>query len=164
MCQSYRYDEGRPFGIGLQKQIPNHLVRLWSKALVVSNKEKSSQRRQVWIKEANESEPLMNALKEICDAKTKAGRLSWDKFDGYLLTGQTVSGVKVVRILSGLLCETAGTILLHANRKVQDAKTSRPIIGKAADGADLFVRALKAGNAARAKGQSRYRRYCDQLK
>ena len=29
-------DEGRPLGIGLQEQIPNHLWRLWSKAMVVS--------------------------------------------------------------------------------------------------------------------------------
>jgi hypothetical protein len=29
-------DESRPLGIGLQEQIPNHLWRLWSKAMVVS--------------------------------------------------------------------------------------------------------------------------------
>ena len=29
-------DEGRPLGIGLQEQVPNHLQRLWSKARVVS--------------------------------------------------------------------------------------------------------------------------------
>ena len=29
-------DEGRPLGIGLQEQIPNHLRRLWSKAMVVN--------------------------------------------------------------------------------------------------------------------------------
>ncbi len=29
-------DEGRPLGIGLQERIPNHLRRLWSKAMVVS--------------------------------------------------------------------------------------------------------------------------------
>jgi hypothetical protein len=37
--QSVRYcltDEGRPLGIGLQERIPNHLRRLWSKAMVVS--------------------------------------------------------------------------------------------------------------------------------
>ena len=138
-------------------------MRLWSKALVVSNKEKSPFRRQVWIKEANESEPPMNASKRICDIKTRTARLPWDKFDGNLLTGQAVSGVKVARILSGHLCETAGNILLHANRKAQDAKTSRPKIGMASDGADLSVGALKAGNVAGAKGQSQYRGYFGQL-
>ncbi len=29
-------DEGRPLGIGLQGQVPNHLQRLWSKVTVVS--------------------------------------------------------------------------------------------------------------------------------
>jgi hypothetical protein len=29
-------NEGRPLGTGLQEQVPNHLRRLWSKAMVVS--------------------------------------------------------------------------------------------------------------------------------
>jgi hypothetical protein len=29
-------DEGRPLGIGLQEQVPNHLRRLWPKAMVVN--------------------------------------------------------------------------------------------------------------------------------
>jgi hypothetical protein len=29
-------DEGGPLGTGLQEQVPNHLRRLWSKAMVVS--------------------------------------------------------------------------------------------------------------------------------
>jgi hypothetical protein len=29
-------DEGRPLGTGLQEQVPNHLWRLWAKAMVVS--------------------------------------------------------------------------------------------------------------------------------
>ena len=29
-------DEGRPLGTGLQEQVPNHLRRLWSEAMVVS--------------------------------------------------------------------------------------------------------------------------------
>jgi len=33
-------DEGRPLGIGLQEQVPNHLQRLWSKAMVVSTEGK----------------------------------------------------------------------------------------------------------------------------
>lgn len=35
MC-NYLIDEGRPLGIGWQEQVPNHLRRLWSKAMVVS--------------------------------------------------------------------------------------------------------------------------------
>jgi hypothetical protein len=33
---NYLTDEGRPLGTGLQEQVPNHLRRLWSKAMVVS--------------------------------------------------------------------------------------------------------------------------------
>jgi hypothetical protein len=29
-------DEGRPLGIGLQEQVPNHLRRLWTKSKVVN--------------------------------------------------------------------------------------------------------------------------------
>ena len=35
-------DEGRPLGVGLQERIPNHLRRLWSKAMVVSAEGKGS--------------------------------------------------------------------------------------------------------------------------
>ncbi len=37
-------DEGRPLGIGLQEQIPNHLRLLWSKAMVVSTGGKGLER------------------------------------------------------------------------------------------------------------------------
>ena len=37
-------DEGGPLGTGLQEQVSNHLKLLWSKAMVVSIKEKSQQR------------------------------------------------------------------------------------------------------------------------
>jgi len=33
-------DEGRSLGTGLQEQVPNHLRRLWSKAMVVSTEGK----------------------------------------------------------------------------------------------------------------------------
>ncbi|HDR14078.1 MAG TPA: hypothetical protein ENN79_01045 [Desulfobacteraceae bacterium] len=33
-------DEGRPLGVGLEEQAPNHLKLLWSKAMVVSVEEK----------------------------------------------------------------------------------------------------------------------------
>jgi hypothetical protein len=37
-------DEGRPLGTGLQEQVPNHLRRLWSKAMVVSAEGKGPER------------------------------------------------------------------------------------------------------------------------
>ncbi len=106
----------------------------------------------------------MNASISDDDIKTRVACLPWDKFGGNLFTGQVVSGVKVARILSWLFCGTTGTILLHVNRKAQDAKTSRLIVGKVADGADLSVRAMKAGNSAGAKGQSQYGKCYGQLR
>jgi len=48
-------DEGRPLEAGLQEQASNHLKLLWSKARVVSVKEKSRLRLwQVRIREMNE--------------------------------------------------------------------------------------------------------------
>jgi len=37
-------DEGGPLGTGLQEQVPNHLRRLWSKAMVVSAEGKGLER------------------------------------------------------------------------------------------------------------------------
>ena len=57
-CKS---DGGRPSDIGLPWQVSNHRMRLWSKAMVVSNTEKAVQNRQVRIGKVNASEPLKNA-------------------------------------------------------------------------------------------------------
>lgn len=130
----------------------------------MSNKEKPLNRRQVRIKEVNEGEPLMNASKSLCDIKTRVAENLWDKSGGCLFIGQAVSGVQVARLLSGRFCGTTGTILLHANRKAQGVGIPRLKIGMAADGADLSVRAMKAGNTAGAKGQSQYGGYYGQLR
>src|ERR1035437_10722726 len=37
-------DEGRPLGTGWQEQVPNHLRRLWPKAMVVSTEGKGLER------------------------------------------------------------------------------------------------------------------------
>jgi hypothetical protein len=37
-------DEGGPFGIAIQVEVPNHLKLLWPKAMVVSVKEKAGGR------------------------------------------------------------------------------------------------------------------------
>jgi len=57
----YKADGGRSSGVALQWEISNHLMRLGSKALVVSNEEKSRKTWQVGMEKVNEIEPLMNA-------------------------------------------------------------------------------------------------------
>ena len=43
MCNCW-IDEGRPLVTGLQEQVPNHLWRLWAKAMVVSAEGKGLER------------------------------------------------------------------------------------------------------------------------
>jgi hypothetical protein len=40
-------DEGRPFGVALRGEAPNHLMLRWLKTVVVSDEEKAPGRRQV---------------------------------------------------------------------------------------------------------------------
>ena len=64
-------DEGRALGAGLQERASNHLKLHWSRARVVSVKEKAQQRMcQVRIKETSASEPLMRCRKFRDDVKT----------------------------------------------------------------------------------------------
>jgi hypothetical protein len=60
----------------------------------------------VWITKASESEPLMRRRKRIGDIKTGVESLPREESGGCLLIGQAVSGVKVARAWSGLLCGT----------------------------------------------------------
>jgi len=46
-------DEGRPLGAAMQVEASNHLKLLWSKAMVVSVKEKVLLKDQVSAKETN---------------------------------------------------------------------------------------------------------------
>ena len=59
--EKYIADGGRSSGVALQWEISNHLMRLGSKALVVSNEEKSWNTWQVGMEKVNEIKPLMNA-------------------------------------------------------------------------------------------------------
>lgn len=107
MCTS---DEGRSFGIALQWGVPNHHVRLGSKALVVSNVERLSKRQQVPVWKVNESEPLMNASRIKNDVETGGAGLPRDKPAGRLLTAQAASSVKAARATLRRVYATTGTI------------------------------------------------------
>ena len=57
-------DEGRPLGTGWQEQVPNHLRRLWSKAMVVSTEGKGPARPgQVSDEKTSMCEPLLTHRK-----------------------------------------------------------------------------------------------------
>jgi hypothetical protein len=55
---------------------------------------------------ASASEPLMRRRKRIGDIETRVESLLWDEPGGCMSIGQAVSGVKVARAWSGLLCGT----------------------------------------------------------
>lgn len=65
-------DEGRPLGVGLQEQAPNHLRRLWSKATVVNAEGKGSDLPgQVTGKKRTAKEPLRKCRKYIDDGQNR---------------------------------------------------------------------------------------------
>ena len=65
LCISCTRDEGRPFGVGFQERASNHSKLLRSKAVVASVGVKALGRypKQVWVRETNESEPLLTRRK-----------------------------------------------------------------------------------------------------
>src|SRR5215831_17318664 len=73
-------DEGRPLGTGLQEQVPNHLQRLWSKAMVVSAEGKGLARtRSGGRQEEDRREPLWKCRKRRDDVETVGESLSRDQ-------------------------------------------------------------------------------------
>jgi len=82
-------DEGRPLRTGLQGQVLNHLKLQWSRAIVVSVKEKGRTRScQVRIKETNVSEPLMTYRKLTDDVKTEGLHCLRTSSDGTCLQAE----------------------------------------------------------------------------
>lgn len=58
MCKSFTGDEGRPFEIGFQERVSNHLKQLLLRVMVVSVEEKLRKTWQVRIRKTNNPEPL----------------------------------------------------------------------------------------------------------
>ena len=74
-CISYMRDEGRPFGVGFQKQASNHSKLLRLRAVVASVGVKARERpEQVWTRETNASEPSLTRRKPKKSSKARAWR------------------------------------------------------------------------------------------
>jgi hypothetical protein len=71
----------------MQVQASNHLMLLYTKAMVVSDKEKFHSMEQVGMWETNESELLMNASRALRDVITMSVGKSWETSNRYLFTG-----------------------------------------------------------------------------
>jgi hypothetical protein len=66
-------DEGRPLGIGLQERVPNHLRRLWPKAMVVNAEGKGlGLPGQVTGKKRTARESLMKCRKYLDDSQNRS--------------------------------------------------------------------------------------------
>lgn len=73
----------------------NHFKLRWSKARVVSVKEKVSYKTSGKNQGDEAIKPLLKCRKRIDEIKTEGESLSRDKFGGNLFTGQMVSGTEV---------------------------------------------------------------------
>jgi hypothetical protein len=70
----------------MQVQASNHLMLLYLKDMVVSDKEKFHSMGQVGMWETNESELLMNASRALRDVITMSVGKSWETSNRYLFT------------------------------------------------------------------------------
>jgi hypothetical protein len=89
-------DEGRPLGIGLQEQIPNHLRRLWPKGY---GRERGRKRPGLTGSGVRQEEDRKETTVEVSkptsdDVKTAALLLLRDKLRRYLFTGGAASGMR----------------------------------------------------------------------
>ena len=88
-------DEGRPFGIAIQVEIPNRLKLLWTKATVVSVKEKTRLDLVRYVLRRRINEPLITCRNPIGCHQNQGAPLPWDKSGRNLFTDQMVTGIKV---------------------------------------------------------------------
>jgi hypothetical protein len=93
--RNYTRDGGRPSEAALQEEASNHSKLHWSKARVVSVREKGSWKTSGKRQGDEAIEPLLKCRKDIDELKTERGPVLRDKLGGHLFTGQVVSGIEV---------------------------------------------------------------------
>ena len=79
----------------LQEEASNHSKLRWSKASVVSVREKVSYKTSGENQGDEAIKPLLRCRKYKDEIKTKGKSLTWEEFGRNLITGQAVSGMKV---------------------------------------------------------------------
>ena len=89
-------DEGRSLGIGLQERVPNHLRRLWSKAMVVSTEGKGLERTKSggWQEEDRKG-TTDDVSKAYERCQNRRGSLLREQLRRRLHTDGAASGIKV---------------------------------------------------------------------
>ena len=89
-------DEGGPLGIGWQEQVPNHLRRLWTKAMVVSAEGKGLERTRSgdW-QEEDRKETTDDVSKAYGRCRNRRESLLREQPRRSLFTDGAASGIKV---------------------------------------------------------------------
>jgi hypothetical protein len=139
----------------------NHRKVRRSRAVVLSVAETAQGMRQVWVKKASGSEPLMTCRKLLDGIETGIVGVSRDEPGGCLRAAQEVSGMEAARSWPGLLrgtCEPVASARWSAcgwpwegePQAVEAARGGVP--SRWGTGADRLVVAMTPGNAGRAKG------------
>lgn len=85
--RNYIRDGGRPFEAVLQEEASNHSKLRWSKAKVVSVREKVSYKISGKDQGDEAIKPLLKCRKRIDEIKTEEESLTRDKLSGNLSTG-----------------------------------------------------------------------------
>jgi hypothetical protein len=147
-------DEGRPLGVGLQEQTPNHLRRLWPKATVVNAEGKGSDiPGQVTGKKRTARESLMKCRKYLDDGQNHGVEVAVGEAPTKPAYGR--SGIRHERWPELAMRRLNGTwepeiSMLTEKLQVEDPRGRE--YGCGVSGADCLVLVMKRGNARGAKG------------
>ena len=154
-------DEGRPLGAGFQERAPNHPKPLRSTAVggerwgqSVGVKASGTYPEQVRIRQTNESEPSMTH-RYLSKCRQNQGRLhllgqACRAPDDWASGGRCRGGVKLIQAF----VRNCGNQSLRCQGRSTSGKHHEARVPMRGTGTDRPVRAMKAGNAAGAKGSS----------
>jgi hypothetical protein len=145
-----------PSGSGCRTRSQTALELLGLKALVVSVQGKGATgSHQVRARKTNESESLMKCRKRRDVIETRLQSLAWDKVWG--IPAYCPGGDRHERWReSGLgFCVERGNLSPRCQGRPPSGRPTRDRVPMRGTGADRPVRAMKLGNAGRAKGSGR---------
>jgi hypothetical protein len=147
-------DEGRPLGVGLQEQAPNHLRRLWPKATVVNAEGKGS--------DVTGSGDRQEEARKGTTAEVSKVFRRWPKPQLVVTAGSTPtipaygrSGIRHERWPELAMRQLNGTWEPEIPMQTEKLQVEDPRgreYGCGVSGADCLVVVMKRGNARGAKG------------
>lgn len=151
------WDEGRSLELGVPTLGSNHLKRLWSKAMVVSVKEKAAvQSCQIGVKKVSNTEPSLTCRDKLNGVKSRNSSSSCDKLKGNWVTD--LSGVRHRdgTILIQAQVRNGGICRLNAKGKTQVGHPTRVKVPMSGEETDQPVVAMKSVKTDGAKGLARF--------